>query len=214
MMHDMPDDFTWKRLEMAMDHLKQSIADFETLTRGLQPHGKHALLDLSEVCRQNFPLLQAAVPEGMVLEADFPAPGPVIHANAELIVQVLTNLVTNAWEAACGNPGAIGLTVKTVSRSDITSLKRFPLDWQPREIVYACLEVTDEGHGILYKDIDMIFDPLFTTKFTCLGMGLPEVLGIVCAYDGAITVESEPCWGTIFRIFLPASPEEILLGEK
>jgi hypothetical protein len=45
------------------------------------------------------PLLRAAIPAGMVLDADLPSPGPVISADANQLQQALTNLVINAWEA-------------------------------------------------------------------------------------------------------------------
>lgn len=41
-------------------------------------------------------------------------------------------------------------------------------------------------------------------------MGLPVVLGIVKAHNGGITVESQPGRGSVFRVFLPLSAEEIL----
>ena len=175
-----------------------------------QTPGKHEYIDLSEACRRSLPLIQAAAPKGTQLKADFPASGPVIRANASQILQILTNLVTNAWESADENRRSIGLTVKTVYQSDILSLKRFPVDWQPLDPAYACLEVADAGCGITEKDFEKIFDPFFSTKFTGRGLGLPVVLGIVRAHHGAVTVESEPDRGSIFRVFFPVSVEEVL----
>jgi signal transduction histidine kinase len=128
-----------------------------------------------------------------------PSFGLVIRANADQIQQVLTNLITNAWEGADRNQGNIGLTVKTVSQEDIPASKRFPIDWQPQESVYACIEVTDTGCGNESKDIEKIFDPFFTTKFIGRGMGLSVVLGIV--RSGGITAESEPGRGVSFVSF-------------
>jgi signal transduction histidine kinase/DNA-binding response OmpR family regulator len=215
-------------LEVAMDGLSLDANTLETLSEALQAadrasevssmmltylgqtHGKQAPLKLSEVCRQSLPLLQAAAPKGVILNADFPSGGPVIHANASQIQQVLTYLTTNACEAAGENKVVIGLSVKTVSLADIPAFKRFPIDWQPQESVYACLEVADTGCGIPYKDIENVFDPFFTTRFTGRGLGLPVVLGIVGAYGGGITVESEPGRGSTFRVFFPVSEEDIL----
>ncbi len=171
--------------------------------------GKHEPIDLSATCRQGFALLQTAAPKGTILKADFPASGPVIRCNAGQIQQVLVNLVTNAWESTGDNRRCIGLTVKTVPPADIPAFKRFPAGWKPQEIVYACLEVMDVGCGIGCKDIEKIFDPFYTTKFTGRGMGLSVVLGIVKAHNGGITVVSEPGRGSIFRIFLPLSEEEV-----
>ena len=175
-----------------------------------QTSGKHEPIDLSEVFRKSITLLQAAAPNGVILKVDYPSFGPVIRADAGQIQQVLTNLVTNAWEAAGENKGAISLSIKTFSMTDIPAFHRFPIDWQARESVYACLEVVDTGCGITNKDIEKIFDPFFTTKFTGRGLGLSVVIGIVQAHDGGVTVESELGRGSVFRVFLPVLTEEVL----
>ena len=175
-----------------------------------QTRAQHEPLDLSEVCRRSLPMLRAAMPKDVVLETDLPSPGPVISANANQMQQVLTNLVTNAWEAIGDGRGVIHLTVKTVSPADIPTAHRFPVDWQPQDHAYACLEVADTGSGIADKDIEKLFDPFFSSKFTGRGLGLSVVLGIVRAHGGAVTVESEPGRGSIFRVFLPVSAEEVL----
>ncbi|MEI7937940.1 MAG: response regulator [Verrucomicrobiota bacterium] len=160
-------------------------------------------LDLSEACRLCLPLLQAAESSIAVLKADLPAPGPVIHSNANQIQQVLTNLLTNAREASRGESDAIRLTVKQVSAAAIPVVNRFPIDWQPQAPAYACLEVADSGGGIAAGDIERLFDPFFTSKFIGQGLGLSVVLGIVRGHDGGITVESELGRGSVFRVFLP-----------
>ena len=91
-----------------------------------QSFDKHEPLDLSETCRRTLPLLQAIISGDMVLETDLPSPGPVISANANQIQQVLTNLATNAREAAGESRGAIHLNVKTVSRGGNPRRAPFP----------------------------------------------------------------------------------------
>jgi len=174
-----------------------------------QTFGKREPLDLSEVCRHVLDSIRAVMPEEVVLETGFSSPGPVISANANKIQQVLANLAANAWEAFSESRGVIHLNVKTVSPAEIPASHRFPIDWQPREDAYACLEVADAGCGIADEDIEKLFDPFFSSKFTGRGLGLPVVLGIVKAHGGAVTVESEPGRGSIFRVFLPVSNEEV-----
>jgi len=167
-----------------------------------QTSGRYEPMDLSEICRQNLPLLQSSMPEGILLETEFPLSCPVPRANAGQIQQILTNLITNARESL-SDKGTIRLTVKTVFHTHIPSANHIPYDWHPREIFYACLEVSDTGCGISKKDMEKIFDPFFTTKFTGRGMGLSVVRGMVKAHGGGVTVDSEPGQGSVFRVYLP-----------
>jgi two-component system, cell cycle sensor histidine kinase and response regulator CckA len=166
-------------------------------------------LDLSEICRRSVRLLQAAMPIDRALETDLPSLGPGIRANANEIQQILTNLVTNAWEAGSDAKGLVHLTVSTVSPAEIPVSRRFPLDWRPRDGDYACLEVVDRGSGIAEEDIEKIFDPFFSSKSTGRGLGLSVVLGLARAHGGAVTVKTEPGRGSTFRVFLPVSNAEV-----
>jgi CheY-like chemotaxis protein len=215
-------------LEMAMDDLSQGECPADILNEAMratckaaeisglmltylgQTFGKHELMDMSEACRKSLPLLQVTASKDIVFMTDFPScGGPAIRANAGQIQQIMTNLINNACDAVSENKGAIALTVKTVYGADILDLKHFPTNWQPKKIAYSCLEVRDEGHGIPNGDIWKIFDPFFTTKSNGRGLGLPVALGIVGTYGGGITVESKPGRGSVFRVFLPVSTEEI-----
>lgn len=172
-----------------------------------QTRARADAIDLADVCRRSMQTLRAAMPNDVLLEPDFPVQGPIIKAGAHQIQQVLTNLCTNAWEAIGSSRGTIRLTVKAVSAGDIPAAQRFPLDWQPQENAYACLEVTDSGCGIAGKDIEKLFDPFFSSKFTGRGLGLPVVLGVVKAYRGAVAVESKPGKGSVFRVYFPVASD-------
>lgn len=208
-------------IELAMDDLSPGTVASESLAEALKavskaaevsrqmlayrgrPLSKHTILDLSEICCKCLQLLLPEVPERIILKTDFPVSGPLIHANADQIQQVLTHLIANAWESTGENPGVVGLAVKTVSLADIPASRRFPIDWLPQECNHACLEVTDTGCGIQERDIEKIFDPFFTTKFIGRGLGLSVSMGIADAHGGGITVESTPGKGSVFRLFLP-----------
>jgi signal transduction histidine kinase len=213
-------------LEMVLDDLPKGTKPFKSLTSAMnasqraaemsglmlsylgQTHDKHEPLDLSGVFLPTLQILRSAVPVKIRLETDLPYPGPVISANPTQMQQLLTNLVTNAWEAFSEDGGVIDVRVTTVSPIEISTEHRQPINWHPQDNAYACLGVRDTGCGIEEKDIDKIFDPFFTSKFIGRGMGLAVVLGIVREHDGAITVESEPGRGSMFKVFLPVSAKE------
>jgi signal transduction histidine kinase len=93
-------------------------------------------------------------------------PGPTIRANADQMRQVLTNLATNAWEAGSSGRAEIQVTVKAVTAAAVSLAHRVPPDWQPLDPAYACLEVVDQGCGVAEADIEKLFDPFFSSKFT------------------------------------------------
>jgi two-component system cell cycle sensor histidine kinase/response regulator CckA len=214
-------------IEMAIDGLPSNSDTFRFLAEAMKASGKAAqisslmltylgqtsgkmeTLDLSESCRQSLSLLQATLPQGITFHAELPAVGPFIRSNAGQIQKILTNLMTNASEAVGENAGTIDLTVRSIALENIPVATRFPVDWHPKESIYACLEVADTGCGIADADIEKIFDPFYTTKFTGRGLGLPTVLGMVSAHSGGLTVESRAGCGSVFRIFLPVSAEAI-----
>jgi CheY-like chemotaxis protein len=175
-----------------------------------QSRDHHEPLELSAACQRSLSLLRVVLPQSVVWEVNLPSPGPVIRADANQIQQVLTNLVTNAFEASGGLQGVIRLSVKTVTAADIPATLRFPIDYHTQEKAYACLEVADTSGGIATGDIEKLFEPFFSTKFAGRGLGLPVVLGIARSHGGVVTVESEPGRGSVFRVFFPVSAEAAL----
>jgi PAS domain S-box-containing protein len=176
-----------------------------------QSSGNHAPLDLSEACARSLPMLRAAMPKRVTLETDLPEPGPAVNGDPNQLQLMLTNLLTNAWEAVGDLEATVHLAVKRVRSSDIPTSHRFAAGWTPGDQDYACLEVTDPGYGIEDDEIDKIFDPFFTSKLTGRGLGLPVVLGILHAHSGGLVVRSQRGRdsGSSFRAYLPISVERV-----
>ncbi len=199
-----------KSLHWAMQGArKASEVSIQMLAYLGQVVGIHLPLDLSETCRRFLPLLKAAIPADVRLQTELPPFGPTVSADANQLRQVLSNLATNAWESAERGQEAITLTVRTISPSAIPRTCRWPVEWQPREKNYACLEIQDNGCGIAEEDFDKLFDPFFSNKFPGRGRGLAAALGIVKAHSGAIAVTSKQGQGSVFSVFLPISDEPI-----
>jgi len=68
---------------------------------------------------------------------------------------------------------------------------------------YVVIEISDDGCGIEPALKEKIFDPFFSTKFAGRGLGLAALVGVVRAHHGAVSVDSEPGRGALFRIWLP-----------
>lgn len=117
-------------------------------------------------------------------------PVPAVLASEGAIGQVCMNLLINASQAITpGNPANNVVRVRS---------------WTD-ERGYACVEVSDTGHGMNADVRARIFDPFFTTKRGGGGNGLGLAIcdRIVRRLGGEITVESAPRMGAIFTISLP-----------
>ncbi|HBF88985.1 MAG TPA: ATP-binding protein [Bacteroidales bacterium] len=104
-------------------------------------------------------------------------------ADEQQIEQILINLIKNSIYAIGDKQnGEIKLN------AFINSLGRI------------CIQVTDNGCGILPDVLDKIFVPFFTTKQKGSGIGLSLSRQIMRLHGGTITVQSEPEIETIFNL--------------
>jgi signal transduction histidine kinase len=70
------------------------------------------------------------------------------------------------------------------------------------------VSVEDSGPGIDPSNLDRIFDPLFTTKASGMGMGLSICRSIIESHGGQISVSAAAKGGSIFQFELPISSAE------
>jgi len=164
-------------------------------------------LDLSEVCRKAQAIWLASKPDNVDFRIDLRDAGPIVNSNAGQLQQLITNLVTNAWEACENGQGSVTLMIAVVGQETIAAASCYPVNVQLTDQQYACIEVADTGCGISKEMFDQLFDPFYSTKFTGRGMGLPVALGIVRVHRGVIAVESLVGRGSVFRVYLPIAEE-------
>lgn len=67
---------------------------------------------------------------------------------------------------------------------------------------YVCIKITDDGEGI-QGDVKKIFEPLYSTKPSGLGMGLAIVQKVVVAHNGFVQAHNEKPTGASFLLYLP-----------
>ncbi|MEI6732736.1 MAG: ATP-binding protein [Comamonadaceae bacterium] len=126
---------------------------------------------------------------------------PQIWGDADLIKQVVLNLLVNAQQAIDGKGH---ITVRSRPYTAPTKDAKAGVDAMPM----VEIAVIDTGCGIPSANLQRIFDPFFTSKEVGkgTGLGLSVSYGIVKAHGGKITVESLVGTGTTFRIYLPITP--------
>ena len=79
---------------------------------------------------------------------------------------------------------------------------------------YIKLSIRDKGDGIPDNVLPKIYDPFFSTKTYGIGLGLTTCSSIIKKHDGLITVESQLGEGTIFNVYLPALPSNVMFEHE
>ena len=134
------------------------------------------------------------VKKGMKLDFDVQflrCPDCTVRGNAGQLLQVLMNLIQNAYDAASNQPGVLPLLQITARQ-------------EPGRVVIA---LHDNGPGIAPEALSSIFEPFFTTKPVGkgTGLGLSISYGIVERHGGSLVAHNHPQGGAEFVLRLPAA---------
>lgn len=124
---------------------------------------------------------------GHQLRLEYESSIPVLM-DKDKIVQVVVNLVKNAFEA--------------MTESGTVRIRLYKND------THAFVEVQDTGAGISESDLDKIFHPFYTTKKNGTGLGLAICHKIIQDHEGTIDIESSEK-GTKFKISLPVASVKV-----
>jgi len=178
-----------EKIEHYLDVAKGEIARLDYIVtqflQAIRPSvPKLADGSLNDVVRETLELLRPELENRRLTVKEKPARRlPLAPLDAGQIKQALVNLIKNAMQAM--TPGGT-LTVET---------------GQNTEEVWV--SVADTGGGIPPDQVNMIFEPFYTTKKKGTGLGLMIVQRIVQQHGGHIELESRVGQGTTFRIWLP-----------
>ena len=166
------------------DFLDISKIDADKMKLKLAKFGLRSAV--SEVVQVLSPL---AAEKNIDLESFVPDSEPVIDADYDRVVQVLTNLINNAIKCTPSN-GYISVQVKDIGNQ-------------------IAVEVKDDGPTIRSSEIDKIFNLFAQIKEQLrsdkedLSLGLPLAKQLVEMHGGCIWAESEDERGNIFCFTLP-----------
>lgn len=107
-----------------------------------------------------------------------------VHFNKNKILQVILNLLTNAFEA--------------IERNGIVRIKTYTERQDSKEIIV--LEIEDTGSGITEENKEKIFNDFYTNKAQGTGLGLSVCKMILDEYKASISFDSEMGKGTRFFV--------------
>jgi PAS domain S-box-containing protein len=128
---------------------------------------------------------------GQTIRFDSGTEGVWIHADTDRLVQILSNLLTNASKYS---PHDTEVAIETTSDVD-------HIEWV----------VKDSGYGMSAEDLQLVFEPFFRSDRQEIrnqmgtGLGMPISKTLVELHGGQIDIESSLESGTVVRVRLPRS---------
>ncbi len=156
------------------------VSEFTRFAR--LPPPKPRQIDLAELVRGVISLQQAGAGDVKVTQE---GSSPVVQADRDQIVQVVTNLVQNALDA-----------IKSGGGSRVTvSLAR--------EDERVRLSVRDDGPGVSPEMVPRLFEPYATNKAQGTGLGLAIAQRIAIEHGGELAFVAPGARGAEFRLVLP-----------
>lgn len=160
-------------------------------------------------------LSRIPVPEGVAVVTELGRGLPPLMADPGQMEQVFINMISNAVQAMTSPgpsalrqsagwdaPPSTGLGADRTGSSETSSEGRLEIVTKA-ENGFVVIEFKDSGCGISKENMERLFEPLFTTKATGVGLGLSVSKRIVEAHGGCIKVGSKVGKGATFRVKLP-----------
>jgi len=169
----------------AIDHLTDNVDRVLDFARPVTPLLRR--VDLSDVVRDAIHMLEPQMAESQIeTRVESCASGTVAMLDESLIRSALFNLLLNAIQAMPG-----GGTLSVCGENAGGEIR---------------LRISDTGIGMTDEQLQLIFEPFYTTKNQGLGLGLPYSQKVIEQHRGTLEVESRKGEGTRILITLPGEP--------
>src|SRR5258708_3773711 len=186
------DDSTKRQLELTHRQARRAARIVQNLlefSRPASPQKKP--LDLNNILERTLQLHEHSLRRNNI-EVDSRLPGelPGVIGDANQLIQVFLNLITNAEQA-----------IREVRDSGRIQIRAGRSGNQLK------ITVQDDGVGIRPEALPRIFDPFYTTKRPGggTGLGLSICMSIIREHGGNIEAEILPAGGSAFTIYLPVA---------
>ncbi|WP_248926531.1 ATP-binding protein [Paenibacillus hamazuiensis] len=182
----------YELIMMEIDRMSMLTGEFLQFSK---PHPKEFQIHtLQECVARVLSLMESETARlGHQLRTELPEQPVHMWMDPDKILQLLLNLVKNAYEAM-STEGVVLIRV-SVERDQ------------------AVMEVRDNGNGMTPEELEQIFTPFYTTKESGTGLGLAICHKIIQDHKGRLEVESVKHAGTTFTISFPLA-ESAAVQEK
>jgi len=194
------DEPTKRQLELTHRQARRAARIVQNLlefSRPASPHKKS--LDVNSLVERTLQLHEHSLRRNNI-EVEFRTqPGlPGVIGDANQLIQIFLNLVTNAEQAIREVRDSGRIQIRLASNANRVTIT-----------------VQDDGVGIRPEALPRIFDPFYTTKRPGggTGLGLSICMSIIREHGGSIEAETLPAGGTAFTVYLPIAvgqPPELL----
>jgi PAS domain S-box-containing protein len=189
------EESTRRQLELTHRQARRAARIVQNLlefSRPASPQKKP--LDLNNLLERTLQLHEHSLRRNNIeVDSHLPADIPGVIGDANQLIQVFLNLITNAEQAI--------REVRDSGRIQIRS---------GRNGNQVTITVQDDGVGIRPEALQKIFDPFYTTKRPGggTGLGLSICMSIIREHGGNIEAKTLPAGGSAFTIYLPAASEQ------
>jgi len=161
-----------------LDEMARAFSQF-----GRMPEGPPSDVDLHELLQL---LLQQHSGAGTTFRLSTPGDIPLVRAHYDALQRALRNLLLNAIQAA-GPDGLVQVSLQA-------------------EAQWVRVLFHDSGPGIPESDLELIWEPDYSTKSSGTGLGLPMVKQTILAHRGRVEGKNHPEGGAMFVVELPLFP--------
>jgi signal transduction histidine kinase len=170
---------------------------------------KKAPIDINSLLRKMLAIADIELRADRIrVEIDFDDDLTPVEGNAIQLQQIVLNLIINAREAMRGETSRVLTIQSTQSLPGVVEVL-----------------IGDTGQGIPPEERERIFDPLFTTKTSGMGMGLSICRSIIEGHGGRLWVTSGGNKGAVLHfelrsivaerpdVELPAAASDVTVGQ-
>ena len=186
-----------EKVVQILDQLQSASSKIESVIRRVMDFTKSsepqlALIDINAPIEEAIDLSAVSLrKQNIKIEKNLAPNLPHCYLDAQLIEQVMLNLITNAAEAMKDKPKQKIIAVTSIAVKDRIQVS-----------------VADTGPGIPPESREIIFDPFYTTKNGSSGIGLSLSHRIIADHGGSLTSMAGQLGGAEFRIEIPVHREK------